>query len=86
MLIGFAAEFGSDSKSEAVRKCKEKSCDFICLNDISRTDIGFGSEENEIQIVFPDGREKKIEKAPKRKVAREILIEAAAMLKGRKAD
>jgi phosphopantothenoylcysteine decarboxylase/phosphopantothenate--cysteine ligase len=86
VLVGFAAEYGSDSKTEAVRKCREKSCDFICLNDISRTDIGFGSDENEIQIVFPDGREKRIERASKRKVAREILIEAAGMLKDRKAD
>ena len=86
VLVGFAAEFGPKAKDEALRKCREKSCDFICVNDVSRPDIGFGSDENEFLVVFPDGREKRIEKAPKRAVAREILMEAAGMLKGRKAD
>jgi phosphopantothenoylcysteine decarboxylase / phosphopantothenate---cysteine ligase len=79
ILIGFAAEYGSKGKDEAVRKCRDKKCDLLCLNDVARTDIGFDTEDNEITLVFPDGAEKKIPKASKRAVAVQILSEAAAL-------
>ena len=75
VLVGFAAEYGPAGKNEAVRKCREKNCDFICLNDISRADIGFSSDENEITIVYPDGGEKAIPRGAKKIVAKTILDE-----------
>ena len=80
VLVGFAAEYGPDGKEEALRKCREKSCDLICLNDISRQDIGFGTDENEVTLIFPDGCSTVLLKQPKREVAREIMMEIADML------
>ncbi|MFH1676462.1 MAG: bifunctional phosphopantothenoylcysteine decarboxylase/phosphopantothenate--cysteine ligase CoaBC [bacterium] len=80
LLVGFAAEYGPEGRDEAKRKCREKNCDFVCLNDISRTDIGFSSDENEITIVYPDGSEKSIERCAKMKVAKAILDEIVSRL------
>jgi len=79
VLVGFAAEFGPEGKNEAVRKCREKSCDLICLNDVSREDIGFGTDENEIVLVYPDDSEKKIRKCSKKESARIIMKHIAGM-------
>jgi phosphopantothenoylcysteine decarboxylase/phosphopantothenate--cysteine ligase len=83
VLVGFAAEYGSGGKAEALRKCREKACDFMCLNDISRTDVGFGAGENEIVIVFLDGRERVIPRGAKLQVARGIMEEVARAIESR---
>jgi len=75
VFVGFAAEFGPDGKSEAVRKCKAKGCEFVCLNDVSRDDIGFGTDENELVMIFPDGSEKPVPRGPKKEVARAAMAE-----------
>jgi phosphopantothenoylcysteine decarboxylase/phosphopantothenate--cysteine ligase len=80
ILVGFAAEHGPDGSKEALRKCRGKSCDMVCLNDVSRLDIGFGADENQITIVFPDGREQPLNKGSKRAVARDIMSIVADML------
>lgn len=52
-LIGFAAE--TQQVEEYARgKLERKQCDFIVANDVSRSDIGFDSKENEVALVFPD--------------------------------
>ncbi len=81
VLVGFAAEYGPEGVDEAVRKCREKSSDLICLNDVSREDVGFESDENEIIMVFPSGESKGIPKGPKDEVAMGIMKEIADMLK-----
>ena len=52
----------------------------IAANDISRSDIGFGSEENCVQLYFADGNKKTVEKCPKEQVAHAILDEALALM------
>lgn len=52
-LIGFAAET-QDVVSYARDKLVRKQCDFIVANDVSRSDIGFDTRENEATLVFPD--------------------------------
>ena len=42
-------------------------------NDISRSDIGFSSDDNEVTILDKSGRIKKLEKASKQVIARQIL-------------
>ena len=81
ILIGFAAEHGAKGSEEALRKCRDKSCDMICLNDISRPDVGFSVDENEITIIYPDAREKRIPKGSKRAVAGEIMKEVAGLFR-----
>ena len=36
---------------EEVKKIAQKGCDFLIANDISRKDIGFNSNENEVYII-----------------------------------
>ena len=50
-LVGFAAEHGADALGDARRKLIEKGLDAIVVNDISRADIGFDAEENEVTIL-----------------------------------
>ena len=52
-LVGFAAE--TENLLENARaKCLKKECDLIIANDISRSDIGFDSPENEVTLIYPD--------------------------------
>jgi phosphopantothenoylcysteine decarboxylase/phosphopantothenate--cysteine ligase len=51
LLIGFAAEHGEGAVERARAKLDRKGADMIVVNDISRGDIGFDSEFNEIVLV-----------------------------------
>ena len=56
ITIGFAAEPSSDA-SYAVEKISRKGLNAIALNDVSRDDVGFGTDVNELRLVFADGRD-----------------------------
>jgi phosphopantothenoylcysteine decarboxylase / phosphopantothenate---cysteine ligase len=71
-LVGFAAEHGEGAVERGREKLVRKSLDAVVVNDISRSDIGFDSQENEVTIVFADG-ERPIRRAPKTEVAGAIL-------------
>ncbi len=49
LRVGFAAETGN-LESEARRKLVDKRAHLIVANDVSRSDIGFGSENNEVTV------------------------------------
>ena len=70
--VGFAAE---DSKldAKAEEKLKREGLQAIVANDISRRDIGFGSEHNAGVLLFADGSRHELEKATKREMADKIL-------------
>ena len=51
VLVGFAAEHGEGAVERARSKLERKRVDMIVMNDISRSDIGFDSDDNEILIV-----------------------------------
>lgn len=72
LLVGFAAQT-HDLEANARRKLVAKNCDVIVANDVSRSDIGMESEDNEVTIFFRDGESKTISRAPKAIMAREIL-------------
>lgn len=72
LVIGFCAESENVLKF-AKEKIQKKGCDFLIANDISRSDIGFSSDYNEVFIVDKDLNVEKIEKAPKVQIARKIL-------------
>jgi len=55
-LVGFAAET-ENLESNARLKLEKKGCNLIVANDVSRSDIGFDSHENEAILVFPDRTE-----------------------------
>lgn len=56
ILVGFAAET-HDVENYARGKLERKRCDMIVANDVSRSDIGFNSSENEVLLVYPDRTE-----------------------------
>ncbi len=66
-LVGFAAET-ENLEVNAQAKLAKKGCDLIVANDVSRSDIGFDSEENDALLVFKD-RTESFDKAPKHDLA-----------------
>ena len=70
--VGFAAE-ESNLAHKAVDKMKRKNLQAIVANDISRRDIGFGSEHNAGIMFFADGARYDLEKMTKREMADRIL-------------
>ena len=72
VVVGFAAET-ENVEANARKKLQEKNCDVIVANDVSRTDFGMESDENEVTILFYSGEIKKNSRAPKTIVARQLV-------------
>jgi phosphopantothenoylcysteine decarboxylase/phosphopantothenate--cysteine ligase len=72
VVIGFAAET-HDLKIHAMKKLRAKNCDAIVANDVSGTETGMESDENEVVIFFRHGEIKKIPRASKKKIAHELV-------------
>jgi phosphopantothenoylcysteine decarboxylase/phosphopantothenate--cysteine ligase len=81
LLVGFAAESGADAIERARAKLANKNANLIVFNDVSRDDIGFDAEENEVTLISSQGQ-RTIEKAPKRAIAAAIVDEVARQLEG----
>lgn len=79
VLVGFAAEAGAEGVHRARRKLAEKKANLIVFNDVSRADIGFEAEANEVVLVSSEG-ERTIAKTSKRAIAAELLDEVVAIL------
>ena len=58
LVIGFAAET-KNLNSNAIKKLKNKNCDWIVANDVSKKNIGFDSDFNEVTIHYNDFKKKK---------------------------
>ncbi|MFZ4508956.1 MAG: phosphopantothenoylcysteine decarboxylase, partial [Fimbriimonas sp.] len=54
-VLAFAAE-PDPGLETAAQKAERKNVFAIAVNDISRADVGFESEENELTLVYRDGR------------------------------
>ena len=72
LVVGFAAET-HDLEMNAQKKLREKNCDMIVANDVSRNDSGMESDENEVTIFFQNGDLKRISRAGKKIIARELV-------------
>lgn len=72
IVVGFCAE-SENLLENAKEKIAKKACDYLIANDISRKDIGFSSDYNEVTILDKNGGMKKLEKSDKRTIAKEIL-------------
>lgn len=77
VLIGFAAETG-DPEENARGKLSRKHLDAIVANDVSRADIGFGADENEVRLFLSGGASVEIPRADKESVAESILTTLCA--------
>jgi phosphopantothenoylcysteine decarboxylase/phosphopantothenate--cysteine ligase len=72
VLVGFAAE--TDHVEEnAAKKLRAKDCDIIVANDVSGANSGMESDLNEVTILFRNGEKKKISRAQKKIIARELV-------------
>jgi len=74
ILVGFSAESGENIENSK-SKISDNNIDMIVLNDISRNDIGFESNFNEVFIISKNGDFRKLEKNSKRIIARQIFDE-----------
>ena len=73
VLVGFAAEFGAGNAIAYGRdKLTRKRLDAVVVNDISRSDIGFDADANEVTILTARG-ERHVARAAKAEVARHVL-------------
>jgi phosphopantothenoylcysteine decarboxylase/phosphopantothenate--cysteine ligase len=72
LVVGFAAET-NDVEENARKKLRDKNCDLIVANDVNRANSGMESDENEVTIIFQNGEKKKISRAPKKNIARELV-------------
>ena len=51
IVVGFAAET-INIEENAIQKLKNKNCDWIIANDVSKNETGFDSENNEVMIFY----------------------------------
>jgi len=72
VLVGFAAET-DHIEENAAKKLRAKNCDIIVANDVSNTNSGMESDMNEVTILFRDGEKKRISRAQKIIIARELV-------------
>ena len=72
LVVGFAAET-NDLEANAKKKLHAKHCDIIVANDVSSSDSGMESDENEVTVLFRNGEAKKIPRAPKKIIARALV-------------
>lgn len=71
-VVGFAAETNR-VLAHAREKLSRKGCDAIVLNDVSRMDAGFASDNNEVTVLFREGDEVSFTNAPKTQIATQLL-------------
>ena len=79
VIVGFAADEGAAGLERARDKRRAKQADLFVFNDVSRADIGFDSDENQVVIVSANG-DRTVAKAPKRAVAAAVLDEVERLL------
>ncbi len=72
IVVGFCAE-SENLLQNAEEKILKKGCDYLIANDISRSDIGFSSDYNEVTIFNQTGIVKKLERSDKYSIAKEIF-------------
>ena len=82
-VVGFAAETQDIEKAARV-KFDAKNLDMIACNDVSRTDIGFGSDDNAMTVFFRDkAAGVTLEKASKDIIANQVVSLIGKQLAGK---
>jgi phosphopantothenoylcysteine decarboxylase/phosphopantothenate--cysteine ligase len=70
-VVGFAAET-HEALPHAREKRIRKGMDMIVVNDVSRTDIGFNTDENDVTVIW-DGGEERLPMGSKAAIATAVL-------------
>ena len=71
IVVGFSAETENVIKN-SIKKIKQKYCDLIIANDISKKDVGFNSDYNEVSLIDQKGKVKSLPKNKKSFIANSI--------------
>ena len=81
IVVGFAAET-TNIEENAVKKLKNKNCDWIIANDVSKNETGFDSENNEVMIFYKNRNIEKERLSLKKKseISEEIVDRLVAQL------
>ncbi len=79
VVVGFAAET-QDWQANGQAKLQSKNLDFIVVNDVSRADIGFGSEFNAAWLLHRDGQVEEWPRMTKFALAERVVERVAALL------
>jgi phosphopantothenoylcysteine decarboxylase/phosphopantothenate--cysteine ligase len=83
ILVGFAAET-EDLIANSKKKLQEKNLDLIVVNDVSKPGAGFGSDTNQVKILYSSGQVKDLPLMGKEEVSQLILDDVLELLKQRK--
>ncbi|SHN15552.1 bifunctional phosphopantothenoylcysteine decarboxylase/phosphopantothenate--cysteine ligase CoaBC [Gracilibacillus kekensis] len=71
-IVGFAAET-QNLKEYGTKKLVSKNLDAIVLNDVSQSDIGFDSDQNQVIFLTRAGNEQFVPQASKKQIADQII-------------
>ena len=71
LVIGFAAETENFNRN-AFSKLRQKNCDLIVVNDVSKKDSGLNSDYNRVSIIDNSGKIKVIKRNKKSFIANVI--------------
>ena len=83
ILVGFAAEtenFIANGREKLLRK----NVDLICVNDVSRNDIGFESDYNQVTFLTRANEIKSTQRLAKKEIAQLILDEVTRLAETKK--
>lgn len=81
VLVGFAAET-NDLARHALDKLRRKQCDLIVANDVSRRDIAFDRDVNEVSLFFADGSREDLPFASKQEIAAALIERIVSLPRG----
>ena len=81
IVIGFAAETNDLDKNANI-KLSNKNCDWIIANDVSKKNIGFDSDYNEVTIYYksPKNKKEKLSFKKKSEISEEIVDKITAQI------
>lgn len=79
VTVGFAAET-QNLLANAQHKLHSKSLDLLAANDVSRTDIGFNSDDNQVTLIGANGEEIQTPKTSKHQIATLLVDQLAKIL------
>ena len=77
--IAFAAETENIIENAKI-KLKEKNLDMIIVNDVSREDIGFNSDNNQVTLIQKNGSITELPVMPKTELAHILLDETISLI------
>ncbi len=77
-VVGFAAQTGS--LEDAKRKATTYGVDLLVANDVAVAGRGFGTDTNEVTLMWPDGSTTDWELAPKTVIAHDLMMIVSSRL------